>query len=137
MSAGRYASQRPVFSTNSHRKMALHGRDHVAEHVGPERVAGQVAVGHDDDHRDRLLVRVKVVENGVHPAVLYPTGFVRKAAVQQIEDGVSLFLGGPRWGVDAHLPHASCGLRVVLDRLYFTSLDSLTTHVERLRWRGK
>ena len=90
------------------------------------------AVGHDDDHRHRLLVGVQVVEDHVGRAAARPLVLVAADAVQQVQDRVLLVLGVPRRRVDLRLALDADRRRVVLDRLQLAALDAVALLVEAL-----
>ena len=109
----------------------------LGNRVSRRHVLRRPAVGHDDDHRHRLLVGVQVVEDHVRHAAPRPTrSRPRRCRAAGTAPGTSV-LRVARRRVDLRLPLHADRRRVVLDRLQLAALDAVPLLVVVFRRGGK
>lgn len=107
----------------------------AGDRVPGRHVRRRAAVGEDDEHRDRLLLGVEVVEYHLGSSASRPLVLIPPDAVEEIQHGVVLVGRVSRRRVDQRLaPRAHRG-RVVLHRLQFAAGDPLATDVKSFRRR--
>ena len=141
----RKSGQGPVLAVRLDAETRLDGRDHVVDQVALERGEGRPGgidialgavvrlgppVGHDHQHRQRLLVGDQVVEQGVDAGNVLPLTLVAADPVQQVEDRVLLRLVITGGRVDLHAALRADCLRVVFHRLEFAVGDAFASVLE-------